>query len=739
MAKSAIGTAYFSVQPTTEGFVKSLGKDIDSASSQIEDKVAEPFESAGEEAGDKFTKGFDVGLAALGAAVTGTVVAATKGLFDLGSEWKDVTNDIRVGTGASGADLKEFEDITKEVARSVPNDFSSVGNSVADLNTALDLTGPALSKVSEQLMKASTMGVDVSIADLGQAINAFNRDAEDTPELLDWLWTVAQNTGVDIDKLTNTMYKHSAALTTLGLGYEESASLIGALEKAGVRSEDVLRGMRNGLQNLAEAGEDVPAVYRATIEEMDALIKAGNSEEARNIGTEMFGRKGANEFVLALESGRAGVDALTGAAEMAGDTIEEAYQDTATWAEHWATFKNKALLALEPVASTIFNGLGNALERVMPMFEGLFNWIDNNEKLFSTIVITIGALAGVIGVVATALGTLGVIFPAIAAGWGMVSAAAGVFNTVLLANPITWIIAAVVALIAIIVLLVKNWDKVSEALSVVWDKVVGFIAAVGEGILQVIDFVVELASAWNDMLTEAWSSLIEWFGDIASAFEGWVTGIVTKIGEVILSAKEFLGTLAEGVVEGIKNAFNGIVEGIKAVINGASNLVKSSLTGIGNFFTNLKNVVVNVFKGIGSSLLGIVNIGINGINGLINALNHVKINVPSWVPGIGGASWGINLPTVPTLAIPALATGADIMGPTIALLGEKDPETVVNRGTMNDTLRKMERRLDLAERGNSVNERTVVHNDIVIKATSTMSAKEIAEEVARRALWETKR
>lgn len=36
-----------------------------------------------------------------------------------------------------------------------------------------------------------------------------------------------------------------------------------------------------------------------------------------------------------------------------------------------------------------------------------------------------------------------------------------------------------------------------------------------------------------------------------------------------------------------------------------------------------------------------------------------------------------------TMSVPALATGADVMGPTIALLGEKDPETVVNRGSMN--------------------------------------------------------
>lgn len=54
--------------------------------------------------------------------------------------------------------------------------------------------------------------------------------------------------------------------------------------------------------------------------------------------------------------------------------------------------------------------------------------------------------------------------------WGAVKAAWG-FTAALLANPITWIVIGVIALIAAIVLLIKNWKKVTEFMTSVWTRI----------------------------------------------------------------------------------------------------------------------------------------------------------------------------------------------------------------------------------------------------------------------------
>jgi len=57
---------------------------------------------------------------------------------------------------------------------------------------------------------------------------------------------------------------------------------------------------------------------------------------------------------------------------------------------------------------------------------------------------------------------------------------------------------------------------------------------------------------------------------------------------------------------------------------------------------------------------------------LIRGLNKIHFNVPGWVPGAGGKSFGINIGE-----IPLLAKGGVIDKATLAMLGESGKEAVV--------------------------------------------------------------
>jgi hypothetical protein len=93
-----------------------------------------------------------------------------------------------------------------------------------------------------------------------------------------------------------------------------------------------------------------------------------------------------------------------------------------------------------------------------------------------------------------------------------------------------------------------------------------------------------------------------------------------------------------------------------------------------NTFTAIKNTVGDTFKGM-------INKMLEGINYLIEKLNEIHFEVPEWVPGMGGKSWGINIPKVPYLA-----KGAVIQpnNPFMAVLG--DQPTGLNIETPLETM-----------------------------------------------------
>lgn len=60
-----------------------------------------------------------------------------------------------------------------------------------------------------------------------------------------------------------------------------------------------------------------------------------------------------------------------------------------------------------------------------------------------------------------------------------------------------------------------------------------------------------------------------------------------------------------------------------------------------------------VFKGVFDSLVALCKTPINAvigiINGAIKGINSLNVSIPDWVPGVGGKSFGVNLPTIPML------------------------------------------------------------------------------------------
>ncbi|MEW1933117.1 phage tail tape measure protein [Rhodococcus sp. NPDC079359] len=300
-----------------------------------------------------------VKLGALGAAAIGGIATA---LFTAGSLFDDVSDSIRIGTGATGDELSALEQSAKNVGSSVPASLDLIGTTIADVNQRLGLTGPTLETFSSQILQAGNMlGEEIDINGLTASFSAFGVGGDQTIGVMDELFRVSQATGVGLNELAASAVKGAPQLQQFGFSLAESAGLVGTLDKAGLDADKTLGAMNKALVAFAKDGKDPQEALFGVVTEMQNLIDVGNDGAAIDLAAGLFGTKGAGQFVQAVKLGTLSVDDFVSATGASSDTILGAAADTADFAEQWQLFKNKTLILIEPIASKVFGVISQGM------------------------------------------------------------------------------------------------------------------------------------------------------------------------------------------------------------------------------------------------------------------------------------------------------------------------------------------------------------------------------------------
>lgn len=179
-------------------------------------------------------------------------------------------------------------------------------------------------------------------------------------------------------------------------------------------------------------------------------------------------------------------------------------------------------------------------------------------------------------------------------------------------------------------------------------------------------------------LKSAWDSVQAWLTEtIASFVEKWQ------------ETEDFFRDLWENVVSFATDAWTKI-----------GTLATNCVSGLQNGWSNFRTFILNMWTGIVSGVKGAINSIIGCVNGMISAvvsgvnavsstLNRIKIDIPSWVPGIGGATLGFNLPTFSAPQIPYLAEGGVLKKGQVGLLEGSGAEAVVPLERNTEWINKM--------------------------------------------------
>lgn len=503
--------------------------------------------------GDEKAKSFkdSIGKIAVGVgAAIGALGGLGKAAYDLGASFDDAYDTIRVGTGASGEAFEGLQQSLRNVAENsigVGGDIAEIGATLADLNTRLGVTGEPLERLTTQFQQLQGMGIDADINAVTGALQQFGIEGEAAPAAMDDLFRISQATGQSITEITDNLSKSGPALQQFGFDLNESAGLLGALDKAGLDSEKTLGSMTKALSTFAAEGKDPQEALWGTVQQIDDLTRAGKDAEAIDLANSIFGARGGAGFVAAVQSGKFEYEDFMDSIGASGDTIGGVAEETADFAEKWDQFKLKAMLALEPVATAVFNMLVPALEfasdamtglsswvtdKLVPAFKDFGKWVQKNEAWIKPLATVVGTLAAAYGLLAIQAKLAAAAQAVMAAGgiikWFMKleqvtrlqTAAQAALNFVMNQNKLFLIVTGIAAVVAALYTFFTKtekgreiWQSLMDAFSTAWQWLKDTFAPVFDWIGEKASQAWQLIQiGWNNLtnaISNAWTSYIQ--------------------------------------------------------------------------------------------------------------------------------------------------------------------------------------------------------------------------------------
>ena len=270
---------------------------------------------------------------------------------------------------------------------------------------------------------------------------------------------------------------------------------------------------------------------------------------------------------------------------------------------------------------------------------------------------------------------------------GMAKAQAAL-NAVMSANPIALVVTAIAAVIAIVVVLynkcewfrnmingIWEWLKttfsslvewlkttlsafgewfnttiqgISDFFTGIWDGITSFLSNAWETIKNIISvalqFIVELFTAWieivlipwnfiwqnfGDKITEVWENIKQWISDALNTISETITNIITSIKEfwdnTWQAISDFLTPIITAIHDFISEKFNAVKDKITNIFNSVSNFISNIWNTIKNFISNtingIKTNVSNVFNAIKEKIETPLN---NAKATVSNIFNNIK-------------------------------------------------------------------------------------------------------------------
>ena len=499
-------------------------RDFGTAAAQAMKEAGQKIEEYGgkvTKVGESLTKNVTTPMTAVAAAGVAAFSAVDEGV-----------DTIVTATGASGEALDGLVSSYEAVATNIPEELGDVASAVGEVNTRFHTTGEELEgQTTLFLQYAKITGGDVvsAVDSTDKVLKAFGKTSEDTGGLLGMVAQAAQDTGINAQGLMDDVLANSATFKELGFSLEESINFMAQLDANGVDAGVALAGLKKAVVNLTDSGMSESEALQTVI---DKIKNASSETEALSIAQETFGTKGAAEMATSIREGRISLDDLAASMSDYSTVVTDTYNNTVDGVDGAITAANAAKIAMSTLGETISDMLAPVFQHLTQLLmdaKAHFDNLDDGQKqaivTVGLVVAAIGPALVVIGKVISAVGTIvsgvgslvgfvgGTVIPLIT---GTVMPALSGLWALMLANPITIVIAAIVA--------------IGAAFAALWNNCEAF------------------RNFWINLFSSVKNTAIEAKNNLLSTFDGIKSGISTRIN----GAKDAVS----GAIEKIKGFFH---------------------------------------------------------------------------------------------------------------------------------------------------------------------------------------
>ena len=617
-------------------------------------------------------------VTAAGQAAMGTgAAAATKYLADLGGAWQKATNQVASSTGAAGAQLEKLRGVMETV---YANNFGADVNDVAE---AVALVDKNMAGLSRNGMVQATQGAialrdafGYDVAESTRAAEAIRKNFGVSAEkAFDLIAAGAQN-GLDFSgELIDTINEYSVQFAKLGLSADDMFQILqsGAsgtawnLDKVGdavkefsIRAIDGSDTTISAFQALGYDADQMMATFaaggeganQAFFEVLDRLLAMDDQVQRDAVGVKLFG-------TMWEDLGAGALQAMADASSAAYSTGE----------------------ALEQINQVQYNDLDGALEGVRRHLEVAM--LPAADAVYQSLMAHLPEVTG-------ALGEMSPVIQEISGEFG--DMAAGAFADALpqlaagLRDFVAWLPGAYDAAQPFLSFLWQHKGTVA-AFAVALRMVGPAVNTVSKGmaafsqaktffaLLQASGKLTQLATilkAAGTALAGPLEVILAIGAALVLLYRNWgqvdalVQSFIAMVGERFPAAGAFLQAFWQSIQAGAANAQAIIQNLLDFVGNVFAGNWSAAWQNIVNIFGNIFGLIGNIAKAPINGVIALINRAIEGINGL-------AVEIPDWVPAVGGKTLGFSIPTIPQLAAGGIATR-----PTLAQIGEGgEPEAVM--------------------------------------------------------------
>ncbi|CUQ61247.1 TP901 family phage tail tape measure protein [Flavonifractor plautii] len=489
-------------------------------------------------------------LASLGVRDLGAVENAARSFSD---QWAGTTKadfisaayDIKSGIASlSDEGVAEFTSLAALTAKAT--------KSTAGEMTSLFATGYGIYKSYYDDLSDLEFG-EIFSAGIAESVRAFKTSGSGMAQAIQTLGASATTAQVPLEEQLSVLGMLQATMGGSEAGTKYKAFLRSAA-KGGEALGLSFLDTNNQLLSMPEILDILRGKFGETMDaaEKMELQKAFGDTEAVALIDLMYSKVGDLESnILSL------YDAMgqgTGVTQKMASAIQE------TEPERYERLRQQIHNVTESIGNSLLPTINDAMAKGSEVLTKAGTWIENNQELVRAImlvVLTLGGFLAVAGTVITVVSGVGLIITRTISGFKLLKAGfllakgaltpliASVWSVTaaLLANPVTWIVIGIVALIAALVLLYNKCE---------WFR---------DGVNAVLGFLKE--------------KLLAIPGAVVQLFQSIVTGITTKI----TAAREAVSNGIKGVKEIITGAVSWFFESGKKIVTTFANGIKSAFTG----------------------------------------------------------------------------------------------------------------------------------------------------------------